>query len=141
MEYIDNSIISQMSVPDMRACAQYALTYPDRESAVIEELDLFKLSRLTFARPDTKTFSLLAYAVDCIGRGGALPAVLNAANEVAVAEFLGGRIGFYAITEAVCSVVDEMSRASHIHDLDGILACDREARERAYIALGVRTAE
>ena len=88
VEYIDNSVIAQMSVPDMRLCAQYAITYPERQRAVIDELDLFEVSRLTFAKPDTQTFSLLAYAIDCIGKGGALPAVLNAANEIAVADFL-----------------------------------------------------
>ena len=136
VEYIDNSIIAQLSVPDMRLCAQYAITYPERQAAVIEELDLFEISKLTFAKPDTETFSLLAYAVDCIGKGGALPAVLNAANEIAVAEFLKGKIGFYSITECVCSVVDRMQSASEIHNLDGIISADREARQLAKDILG-----
>lgn len=131
VEYIDNSVIAQLSVPDMRSCAQYALTYPAREQAIIEELDLCKLSKLTFDEPDTDTFALLACAVDCIKNGGALPAVLNAANEVAVDEFLNGSIGFYAITESVCSVVRSMQSAKDVHTLDGILSADREARERA----------
>ena len=132
VEYIDNSIIAQLSVPDMRLCAQYAITYPDRCNAVIEELDLIKASKLTFAEPDTDTFSLLSCAVDCIRKGGALPAVLNAANEIAVAEFLKGKIGFYAITETVCSVVDSMQAASEVHTLEGIISCDREARQAAF---------
>ena len=131
VEYIDNSIIAQLSVPDMRLCAQYAITYPQREKAVIDELDLFEISKLTFAKPDTETFALLRYAVDCVDKGGALPAVLNAANEVAVARFLEGKIGFFAITESVCSVVDEMRSAKHAHTLDEIIACDRRARELA----------
>ncbi len=131
VEYIDNSVIAQLSVPDMRLCAQYAVTYPERTEAVIEELDLFKLSKLTFARPDTETFALLSCAFDCIGKGGALPAVLNAANEVAVAEFLAGKIGFYTITEAVCEVVQKLGSAKDVHTLDGIIACDREARQLA----------
>ena len=131
VEYIDNSVIAQMSVPDMRLCAQYAITYPQRQTAVINELDLFEISKLTFAEPDTKTFSLLAYAIDCIEKGGALPAVLNAANEIAVAEFLNGNIGFYSITESVCSVVDSMQYAKDEHTLDGIIAADRAAREMA----------
>lgn len=137
VEYIDNSVIAQLSVPDMRLCAQYALTYPERTEAVIEELDLFKLSRLTFAEPDTETFALLACAVDCIKKGGALPAVLNAANEVAVAEFLKGKIGFYSITESVCSTVASMEYAKDVHTLDGIIECDREARRMEYSVLGV----
>ncbi len=128
VEYIDNSVIAQLSAPDMRLCAQYAITYPDREAAVINELDLFEISRLTFARPDKETFSLLKCAEDCIKKGGALPAVLNAANEVAVAEFLKNRIKFYAITEAVCEVVEQMSSAKDIHSLDGIIDRDRQAR-------------
>ncbi|MBQ8850295.1 MAG: 1-deoxy-D-xylulose-5-phosphate reductoisomerase [Clostridia bacterium] len=128
VEYIDNSVVAQLSVPDMRLCAQYAITYPDRTDAVIDELDLFSIGKLTFARPDTDTFPLLAAAIDCIGKGGALPAVLNAANEVAVAEFLCGRIPFYTIGESVCKTVADMQYARDIHDLDGIIACDREAR-------------
>ena len=129
VEYIDNSVIAQLSVPDMRLCAQYAMTYPERAEAVIDELDLFKISKLTFAEPDMETFSLLKCAIDSIGRGGALPAVLNASNEVAVAEFLMGKIPFYAITEVVCEAVSRMQSASEVHDLDGILDCDRAARE------------
>lgn len=137
VEYIDNSIVAQLSVPDMRFCAQYALTYPERCGAVIGELDLTSLSGLTFARPDTETFALLACAVECIGKGGALPAVLNAANEVAVESFLKGKTGFYTVTEAVCSVVEQMQAASDVHTLEGIIECDRAARETAHRVLGV----
>ena len=137
VEYIDNSVIAQMSVPDMRLCAQYAVTYPDRCEAVIDQLDLFSIAKLTFAKPDTETFSLLACAIECIGKGGALPAVLNAANEVAVAEFLKGNIGFYTITESVTDVVSSMEYAKDIHELDGIIQCDREARRRAGERLGL----
>lgn len=129
VEYIDNSVIAQLSVPDMRLCAQYAVTYPDRTDAAIDELDLFKIGKLTFAEPDTKTFPLLQCAIDCIGKGGALPAVLNAANEVAVAEFLKGKIPFYTIGETVCATVSEMEYAKDVHDLEGIIACDRAARK------------
>ena len=131
VEYIDNSVIAQLSVPDMRLCAQYALTYPERCDAVIDELDFTKLSRLSFATPDTDTFALLRCATECIGRGGALPAVLNAANEVAVAAFLDRKLSFYGITESVLRVVDELSSAASEHTLDGILGYDKEARERA----------
>jgi 1-deoxy-D-xylulose-5-phosphate reductoisomerase len=129
VEYIDNSIIAQMSVPDMRLCIQYAVTYPRRIDATIKELDLFSISKLTFNKPDTKTFSLLECAKNCIKAGGAMPAVLNAANEVAVARFLEGKIGFYQITEAVEKTVSEMSYACGYHSLEDILAFDKEARE------------
>ncbi len=129
VEYIDNSVIAQLSVPDMRLCAQYAMTYPDRAEAVIEELDLLGIAKLTFAPPDMNTFSLLRCALDCIEKGGALPAALNASNEVAVAEFLKGKIPFYTITEVVCEAVSALEEKAKVHDLEGILLCDREARE------------
>ena len=129
VEYIDNSVIAQLSVPDMRLCAQYAMTYPERAEAVIPALDLFEVGKLTFAKPDMETFSLLACAMKCIGKGGALPAVLNAANEVAVAAFLKEKIAFYQIADSVCETVEDLSEASQTHDLEGILSYDRRARE------------
>lgn len=131
VEYIDNSVIAQLSVPDMRLCVQYAVSYPDRECGVIDELDLFSLSKLTFCRPDKETFALLACAFDCIKRGGAMPAVLNAANEVAVSEFLKGKIPFYRITESVSETVNRLGAAAGARALEDIIAYDREARRQA----------
>lgn len=128
VEYIDNSVIAQLSVPDMRLCIQYAVTYPKRTEAAINELDFFSLSGLTFKRPDTETFSLLQRAIDAIGQGGALPAVLNASNEIAVGAFLSNKIQFYSIIEAVNKTMDKLSFASKENTLDGILALDKEAR-------------
>ena len=128
VEYIDNSVIAQMSVPDMRLCVQYAVTYPERETATIPELDLFKVASLSFKEPDSETFSLLSRAIDCANKGGALPAVLNAANEVAVGAFLDRRIQFYQIAEAVGEVVDAMQSAKDAHELSAILELDLEAR-------------
>ena len=128
VEYIDNSVIAQMSVPDMRLCVQYAVTYPEREMATIPELDLFKVASLSFKKPDPETFSLLSRAIDCANKGGALPAVLNAANEVAVGAFLDRRIQFYQIAEAVGEVVDAMQSAKDAHELSAILELDLEAR-------------
>ena len=135
VEYIDNSILAQLSVPDMRLCAQYAITYPDRTEATIRELDFYTLSKLSFAKPDMETFALLACAFDSIEKGGAVPAVLNAANEIAVDAFLHDKISFAAITDSVLSVVNEMADVAAVHTLDGILACDREARERTRLHL------
>lgn len=131
VEYVDNSVIAQMSVPDMRLCIQYAVTYPQRTEAAINELDLFTISKLTFKRPDTETFSLLKCAIDAIDKGGALPAVLNAANEVAVSAFLSKKIGFYDITESVCEVCERFSKAKDVTTLDSILDYDKEARALA----------
>ena len=132
VEYIDNSVIAQLSVPDMRLCIQYAVTYPDRIEASIPELDLCALSGLTFRHPYTEVVPLLQCALDAIEVGGALPAVLNAANEIAVAEFLKGQMTFSNISEIVCQVVSDLTQeAAEAHTLDEILNYDREARLRA----------
>ena len=131
VEYIDNSIIAQMSVPDMRLCVQYAVSYPERSQATIPELDIFSLAGLTFKKADTETFALLGCAYSCIEKGGALPAVLNAANEIAVDGFLKERIPFYRISEAVCETVEKLDNARYERTLDGILAYDIEARALA----------
>ena len=137
VEYIDNSVIAQMSVPDMRLCVQYAVDYPDRKIATVDELDLFSVGALTFRKPDTETFSLLKRAVESVKAGGALPAVLNAANEVAVGAFLAGKIGFYAITESVSETLLRLSSARNAHTLEQILGYDREARRVAADILGL----
>ena len=128
VEYIDNAVIAQMGVPDMRLCVQYALTYPQRTESPIEELDLFSLGKLTFARPDMQTFPLLALAYKAISEGGAMPAVLNAANEIAVAAFLQEKISFCEIFDTVGETFEEMSYAKDYTSLSDIKDSDREAR-------------
>lgn len=137
VEYIDNSIIAQLSVPDMRHCVQYALEKADREEGVIEPLDLAKISKLTFARPDREAFALLDLALYSLEKGGATTAVLNAANEVAVAAYLSGRIKFGQISECVCHTVYTLTEASEIHTLYGIFDADKKAREIAKAYLGI----
>ncbi len=131
VEYIDNSVIAQMSVPDMRLCVQYALTAPHRTSAVIEPLDLVKVGKLTFAAPDEQTFPLLAAARRAMVVGGAVPAALNAANEIAVAAFLARKISMLKLFEIVLGVIEDMPHAKHAKTLSEILDIDREAREKA----------
>ncbi len=133
VEYVDHSIIAQLSVPDMRHCVQYALTHPRRLPAgdTLPPADLFSLSKLTFARPDGEAFPLLPLAADCIKRGGALPAVLNAADEVVVAAFLAERIPFTAIPDLLATAVEAHRDAAAIHDYDGIMAADVAARATA----------
>ena len=131
VEYIDNSVIAQMSVPDMRHCVQYALTHPDRAEAETERLDLLSVGKLTFAKPDTDTFVLLSKAFEAIKLGGAVPAVLNAANEEAVAAFLNGKIGFCGIFDVVCGTVDGMSDCKDVHNIDDILMCADMSRKLA----------
>jgi 1-deoxy-D-xylulose-5-phosphate reductoisomerase len=129
VEYIDNSIIAQMSVPDMRHCIQHALTHPHREEGVIKPLALTDVGRLTFAAPDEDTFVLLRLARECMQAGGAMPAVLNAANEIAVEAFLKDRIGFLDIFELVESTVSELSAGKQVHTLREILEYDALARQ------------
>lgn len=131
VEYIDNSVIAQMSVPDMRLCVQYALTHPDRLDAVIPTLDLTKVGSLTFAKPDMDTFALLRLALDSIARGGAVPAVLNAANEIAVAAFLHHQIGFTDIFDVVTETVERLSAAASVDSVEDIFRYDGEARRLA----------
>ncbi|MBQ8340936.1 MAG: 1-deoxy-D-xylulose-5-phosphate reductoisomerase [Clostridia bacterium] len=131
VEYIDNSVIAQMSVPDMRLCVQYALTAPHRTPAVIPPLDLLSVGKLTFAAPDEQSFPLLAAARNALRVGGAAPAALNAANEVAVVAFLDRKIELLQIFDAVLGTLDEMPHAARAHTLSEILDIDREARERA----------
>jgi 1-deoxy-D-xylulose-5-phosphate reductoisomerase len=129
VEYIDNSIIAQMSVPDMRHCIQHALTHPHRERGVINPLSLTEVGKLTFAAPDEDTFVLLRLARECMQKGGAMPAILNAANEIAVAAFLKDRIGFLDIFRLVESAVATLEAGVSAHTLDEILDYDRQARD------------
>ena len=135
VEYIDNSVIAQLSIPDMRHCVQYALDKAGRSEGVIEPLNLAKISKLTFAEPDREAFALLDLALYSLDKGGATTAVLNAANEVAVAAYLAEKIKFGQITECVCHTVYAMPEASEIHTLDGIFEADKKARRiaRAYL--------
>ena len=130
-EYIDNSVIAQLSPPDMRLCINYALTYPRRESGVTPSLDLASMGRLTFAAPDHETFTLLPLAFKALREGGALPAVLHAANEETVGAFLDGRITkFTDIQDTVCRVVDELSEYRTKAELSDVFEADAAARQR-----------
>ena len=135
VEYIDNSMIAQMSVPDMRFCIQYGILGGARPEAVIEELDLASLSGLTFHTPDTDRFPLLSCAIECQKMGGGMASVLNAANEVAVEEFLSGTISFLQIGESVMETVEKLKKHKNSRSLEALLLADSEAREetRAWI--------
>lgn len=130
VEYIDNTVIAEMSVPDMRACVQYAVDYPDREEGTIAPLDLFSVGRLTFARPDTATFPLLSLAAEAGRLGGGMGAVLNAADEVAVEAFLREKLTFTGIFSVVTRAFDKMRRVGVgcERSVDALIALDRETR-------------
>ena len=126
VEYCDNSVIAQLGAPDMRLPIQYALTWPDRVSGPANPLDLFTVGKLTFAKPDLATFRCLALAIRAAKTGGTAPAVLNGANEIAVARFLAGEIGFLDIARVVESALDAVPVQPLT--LEGVFQADRAAR-------------
>ena len=128
VEYLDNTVIGEMSVPDMRMCVQYAVDYPCRMPTASSQLDLFSVGTLSFSRPDEEAFPLLALARRAIAEGGAIPAVMNAADEIAVEAFLDRRIGFFDIYRTVLSTVDALADARCARSVEDILAYDKEAR-------------
>jgi 1-deoxy-D-xylulose-5-phosphate reductoisomerase len=136
VEFLDGSVIAQMGVPDMRGPLAYALNYPERLPLGLPSLDLIRVKSLTFEPPDLKKFPCLAYAYEAIKTGGTLPAVLNAANEVAVRGFLSGRIGFLEIARLIRKTMDEHIPQAAI-GLEDVLEADRWGRERALKIIGV----
>lgn len=131
VEFVDGSIIAQLSTPDMCLPIQYALTYPKRIGSDRVQTNFAKIGTLTFEEPDTERFHSLNLARRAGEVGGTLPAVLNAANEVAVEAFVNRKIGFTQITEAVARTMNDHKVVEH-PDLEQILAADAWAR--AYTA-------
>ncbi|MDR1311684.1 MAG: 1-deoxy-D-xylulose-5-phosphate reductoisomerase [Burkholderiaceae bacterium] len=129
--YVDGSVIAQMANPDMRVPIAYALAYPDRIASGVAPLDLAEIGRLQFEKPDDIRFPCLRLAYQALRAGGTMPAVLNAANEVAVQAFLEKRIGFRKIADIVARVLDMIHAESKTTGLDGILMYDRVARQTA----------
>jgi 1-deoxy-D-xylulose-5-phosphate reductoisomerase len=128
VELVDGSIIAQLGVTDMRHAIQYALTYPERLPAELPQLDLPLLGKLEFFAPDTEKFPCLALAYDALRRGGTQPAVLNAANEVAVAAFLDEKIKFGDIPRLIRAAC-EAHTPQPASSLDTALAADQWARD------------
>ena len=130
VEFVDGSMIAQLSTPDMCLPIQYALTYPERVSSQRVQTDLAKLGNLTFEEPDKDRFPALSLARRAGEDGGTLPAVLNAANEIAVDAFVSQHISFLQITETVKVTMDSHSVVEH-PSLEAILAADSWARQEA----------
>lgn len=130
VELVDGSIIAQMGVTDMRHPIQYALTYPDRRAGCLPGLDVAGLGSLTFEQPDVDRFPCLAMAFEALRIGGTMPAVLNAANEIAVGAFLDGEITFSEISSIDRSVM-EVSSARNADSIESVLAADKGARDIA----------
>jgi 1-deoxy-D-xylulose-5-phosphate reductoisomerase len=130
VEYIDGSVIAQLGNPDMRTPIAHALAFPDRIDAGVDFLDLARTGALHFETPDTARFPCLKLAYEALEQGGRAPAVLNAANEVAVERFLAGVIRFTEIPQLIQAVLARCAGGS-VDSLDDVLEADRAARECA----------
>ena len=139
VEYEDGSVLAQMSQPDMRVPIAHALGHPERIASGAAALDLVQIARLSFEEPDFDRFPCLRIAQAAARAGGTMPAVLSAANEVAVAAFLGRRLNFASIAGVIESVLQQ-HEAGPVHSLSDALAADAWGREHARAALGPRQA-
>lgn len=131
VEFEDGAVIAQLGAPDMRLPIQYALLYPKRIDTNLPRLDLFEHNNLTFEKPDMDTFKCLSLAFRAINEGGTMPAVMNAANEVAVERFLNREISFLQIPELIEKTMNSYSPVYN-YDLKTVLEADKWAREFVY---------
>ncbi len=130
VQYCDGSVLAQLGQPDMRTPIAYGMAWPERIEAGVESLNLFDIARLNFEAPDEENFPCLALARVAFAQGGTMPAVLNAANEVAVAAFLREDIRFTTIPALIKKVMDQHSVVS-ADSLDAVLSADSWARATA----------
>ena len=127
VQYVDGSVIAELGAPDMRTPIAHALAWPERIESGVDMLDLVACGSFDFMAPDLEAFPCLRLAFEALRRGGRAPAVLNAANEVAVAAFLDGRIGFLQIPEIIETTLNAIEH-SPVRSLDDVLAADADAR-------------
>lgn len=130
VEYVDGSVLAQLGQPDMRTAIAYGLAWPERIEAGVRRLDLVELARLDFQAPDLATFACLGLAYAALRAGGAAPALLNAANEEAVAAFLDGRLPFLGIAEVIERTLERLP-VGPVERLDALLDADLTARREA----------
>lgn len=130
VDYVDGSVLAQLGNPDMRTPIAHALAWPERIDSGVAPLDLFAIARLDFQAPDESRFPCLRLARQAAEAGGSAPAVLNAANEVAVAAFLDGRVRFPEIASIIGEVLQDEPVVT-IDDLEAVLLADGQARARA----------
>jgi 1-deoxy-D-xylulose-5-phosphate reductoisomerase len=130
VEYEDGSVLAQLSNPDMRTPIAHGLGWPERLDAGVEPLDMLARGNLDFEPPDLEAFPCLGLAMQAARAEGGAPVILNAANEVAVAAFLAGRLPFTGIAELVAAMLDKMD-ALRADTLEAVLALDRRARDTA----------
>jgi 1-deoxy-D-xylulose-5-phosphate reductoisomerase len=140
VEYADGSVIAQISATDMRMPIQYALTYPERADAPVPRLDWSQAARWTFDPPDFQKFPLLKLAYEAFEAGGSATVTLNAADEIAVEAFLGGRISYPGIAETVAETLNRVPSRTPGTVAD-VLEIDRESREAARRVIEVRNVQ
>ncbi len=136
VEYADGCVMAQLGVPDMKAPIAYALTYPERIPTGVKPLDLTALSGLTFMAPDYQRFPALKLAYDALAAGESMPAVMNAANEVAVEAFLKGKIGFTDIATSIARTMDS-HESRPLATVEDVLSFDLWARGKTRELLGL----
>jgi 1-deoxy-D-xylulose-5-phosphate reductoisomerase len=130
VQYVDGSVLAQLGNPDMRTPIAFALAYPERIEAGVAPLDLFQIAKLDFAAPDFMRFPCLSLAYQVLRAGGTAPALLNAANEVAVAAFLERRITFLDIPRLIETVLGKVKHVE-VRSLQDVLDADTTARAAA----------
>ena len=138
VEYVDGSVLAQLGNPDMRTPIAFALAYPERIDAGVAPLDLFAIGRLDFEAPDSDRFPCLQLAYAALRAGGTAPAILNAANEVAVAAFLERRLPFLGIPQLIAATLEALP-SSPEGSLADVLAADAAARQVAAGMIGAVT--
>jgi 1-deoxy-D-xylulose-5-phosphate reductoisomerase len=137
VEYRDGSVVAQLGTPDMKIPISYALSYPRHFETGVPSLRLDKIGKLTFEKPDIKKFRCLDLALKAADKGGSMPAVLNGANEIAVASFLEGKIGFPDIPDLIENVM-EVHRPHPIDSIETVMAVDKWARDKALAMLNAK---
>ena len=135
VEYVDGSVLAQLGNPDMRTPIAYGLAYPERIDSGVAALDLLKVASMDFVAPDFARFPCLGLAYAALRAAGTAPAILNAANEVAVEAFLNKQIAFPAIPQVIETVLNQLPVCA-VHDLDDVLEADAQARLAARAQLG-----
>lgn len=131
VDYVDGTVLAQMGNPDMRIPIAHALAWPDRFESGAEPLDLFGVRQLNFEPPDFTRFPCLYLAYEAVRAGGTSPAILNAANEIAVASFLDGQIRFPAIPDTIAHCMETVASGT-ADSIDAVLAADNAARAEAH---------
>ena len=134
IQFVDNSVIAQLGLPDMRIPIQYAITYPNRFESPVNELDLTEISNLSFCKPDYKTFKCLTSCKEAINMGGTAPAIANGANEVANKLFRDGKIKFLEIGDLVYEALHNVKK-NEIKRVEDVLNADKSARQYVYDAV------